>query len=67
MFCDDVTFAAEQLKQLVGGKIVDTVVTEDNENYGFVVEVDGKEKVCWVDMDPEGNGPGWIQIQEKEK
>ena len=66
MFEADVKFAADELKKLVGGKITDTVMTKDNENYGFVVEAeDGTKKVCWVDCDPEGNGPGFISIQEK--
>ena len=69
MFADDVTFAADQLKQLVGFQIVDTVMTEDGESYGFIVQRDqhGKSierKVCWIDCDPEGNGPGWVSIQE---
>ena len=57
---------AGELKQLIGGKITDTVVTEDEESYGFVVEKDGAKKVCWVDCDPEGNGPGFVSIEEKE-
>jgi len=74
MFTEDVMYAADQLKQLVGFKIVDTVVTPDGESYGFVVEradeiethVLGRDrKVCWVDCDPEGNGPGWLQIEEQ--
>jgi len=65
MFHEDVTYAADELKKLVGYQIVDTVVTEDGESYGFVVAKDGADKkACWVDCDPEGNGPGWISIQE---
>jgi len=71
MFHEDVTYAADQLKQLVGFQIVDTVVTPDGDSYGFVVQRDphGKpieRKVCWVDCDPEGNGPGWLQIEEQK-
>jgi hypothetical protein len=67
VFSEDVTYAAEQLKQLVGGKITDTVVASDGESYGFVVKTKGgTEKVCWVDCDPEGNGPGWLQIEEQK-
>jgi hypothetical protein len=66
MFMEDVSYAAEELKQLVGGKITETVMTEDKESYGFVVKTKGgAEKVCWIDCDPEGNGPGWVSIQEK--
>jgi hypothetical protein len=72
MFSTDVEYAADQLKELVGFKIIDTVVTPDNSSYGFIVEradevethVFGPErKVCWVDCDPEGNGPGWLNIE----
>ena len=75
MFSGDVTFAADQLKQLVGFKIVDTVITPDSDSYGFVVEradeiethvLGPDRKVCWVDCDPEGNGPGWLQIEEQK-
>jgi len=31
-----------------------------------VVQKGKAKKVCWVDCDPEGNGPGWLQIEEKE-
>lgn len=70
MHSEDVKYAAEHLKQLIGFKIVDTVTTPDNESYGFVVERKAlkkpyAKKVCWVDCDPEGNGPGWLQIEEK--
>jgi NADPH-dependent glutamate synthase beta subunit-like oxidoreductase len=69
MYDKDVTYAADQLKSLVGYQIVDTVITSDGESYGFVVQKDPhgepvEKKVCWVDCDPEGNGPGWLQIEE---
>lgn len=73
MYSEDVTFAADQLKKLVGYEIIDTVVTPDGESYGFVVAradaveeqvLGADKKVCWVDCDPEGNGPGWLQIEE---
>ena len=74
MYHENITYAAEQLKQLVGFKIVDTVITPDNSSYGFIVEradeieahvLGPDRKVCWVDCDPEGNGPGWLQIEEQ--
>lgn len=69
MSSKSVAFAADQIKSLVGWQIVDTVVSEDSESWGFVIQRDphGKpiqKKVCWVDCDPEGNGPGFIQIEE---
>ncbi len=70
MFHEDVKFAADELKKLIGWQIVDTVMTPDNESYGFIVQKDPhgepiERKVCWVDCDPEGNGPGWISVQEQ--
>jgi len=67
MFVEDVTYAAEQLKKLIGGTITDTVMTPDSESYGFVVEKDGNATVCWVDCDPEGNGAGWISMEKQKK
>ena len=69
MYNEDVTYAAEELKKIVGWQIKDTVVTDDGESYGFIVERDphGKpieRRVIWVDCDPEGNGPGWLSIGE---
>lgn len=69
MFSEDVSYAADRLKELVGWQIVGTVTTEDRESYGFIVQRDphGKpieRKTCWIDCDPEGNGPGWIAIEE---
>ena len=66
MFMEDVKYAADQLKALVGWQIVATTITPDNESYGFVIQKDKKRKVCWVDCDPEGNGPGWLQIEDQD-
>ena len=62
----DITVAADQMKPLVGGRIIDTVITPDSDSYGFVVRKGDETKVCWVDCDSEGNGPGWIAIQERK-
>ena len=69
MFEEDVKYAVKRLEKLVGWQIVGTVSTPDDTSYGFVVQRDShgtaiQKKVCWVDCDPEGNGPGWIQIEE---
>lgn len=63
------------LEQLVGSKILS--ITEDGEGwYGLVLErpiksaapsrhIIGSEiVVAWISRDPEGNGPGWLQIEE---
>ena len=69
MFAEDVSFAVEELEKLVGYQIVGTTVTPGREFYGFIVQKDPHgeavdKKTCWVDRDPEGNGPGWIQIED---
>jgi hypothetical protein len=71
MRSEDVEHAAEHLHQLIGFKIVEVMRTEDSSSYGFIVEgprVRGKikRKECWVDRDPEGNGPGWLQIENQK-
>ena len=65
----DVKFAADELRKLIGFQIVDTVVSGDWGSYGFIVQRDpcGEsivKKACWIDCDPEGNGPGWISVEE---
>ena len=66
MYHEDVKYAVDLLKALVGWQIVATTITPDNESYGFVVQKGKSRKVCWVDCDPEGNGPGWLQIEDEE-
>ena len=60
------TVAAElkQLRPLVGGVI--THLLEDKESFGFVVRLpNGKNVSVWVDMDPEGNGPGHLELVQQ--
>ena len=56
------------LPQLVGLTITGGAVDDTGEFWGFVVEGkrNGKtvKKVVFVLCDPEGNGPGWPEIQE---
>lgn len=70
----DAKWALEKIvNELVGGTITGVISTPDtNEfSYGFIVQHgkgDNKvEKRCWIDCDPEGNGPGFIQIEEEDK
>jgi len=58
---------------LVGFQITEILLSgdEDDVSWGFVAERDphGKpteKRRCWVDCDPEGNGPGFIQIERIE-
>lgn len=61
-------FMADEIyKKLSGGRIANAIrsVAEDGEeSFGFLVERNGKTIQVWVDCDAEGNGPGWLQIQE---
>lgn len=56
------------LPQLVGLTITGGAVDDTGEFWGFTVE--GKQggktvkKVVFVLCDPEGNGPGWLEIEE---
>ena len=67
MFNGDVKFAVDQSnKKLIGTQVVGTILTPDEEAWGLQVRTqDGNELLVWVDCDPEGNGPGWLQIEEK--
>lgn len=57
--------------KLVGAKITTALESPGNDfsdgSFGFAVKTKAGETLqVWVDMDPEGNGPGWLQIcQEK--
>lgn len=49
-------------QQLLGKRIVQIVESTDRQSFpGFVLN-DGK--VVWVQCDPEGNGPGFLAIDE---
>ncbi|HGX93528.1 MAG TPA: hypothetical protein ENK35_09465 [Candidatus Tenderia sp.] len=49
-------------EDLVGCTITAAVLDEDGENYGFEVMNSGRKRVVFVTMDPEGNGPGFLDI-----
>jgi hypothetical protein len=54
----------KQLEPLVGGRITAAINTPDNESFGFVVTLPDKTtRHVWVDCDPEGNGPGHLNIE----
>lgn len=66
---------AEIVKSLIGGTITESISTpDDDENgfeddeygYGFRVKNDNKTFLCWVDCDPEGNGPGFLNVREEK-
>ncbi len=56
------------INELVGGHIIKAFITPEDEyseaGFGFVVSVNGKNKVVHVLTDAEGNGSGFLDIQE---
>lgn len=65
----DVAYMNKQiLSLLVGGKIVESILSSSqygDESFGFKVKAkNGKTFLVWVDCDSEGNGHGWLDIQE---
>lgn len=65
MFSEDVEYAADNVvNPLVGFKITGAALDKENESYGLVLEKGKKKKIAWVDCDPEGNGPGWLQVED---
>lgn len=56
---------AKQIRDtIVGGKIRAAFTTPDGGSFGFRVGNGDKEFDVWVDCDPEGNGPGHLNIEE---
>jgi len=58
------------INELVGGYIIKAFITPEDEyseaGFGFVVSINGVNKVVHVLMDAEGNGPGFLDIQETD-
>ena len=52
----------QQLQPLIGGKI--TAALDGGDSFGFRVQTpDGRSFDVWVDCDPEGNGPGHLNLE----
>lgn len=68
----DNEFCKEQIvKHLLGGTItgvldsdVDDVDDFGVQFFGLRIMKDGKQFAAWVQMDAEGNGPGWVEVEE---
>jgi hypothetical protein len=59
------------LTPLVGATITTIIVEDgtdamDETHYGFIVEKNGKRFDCMILCDPEGNGPGHLDITAKK-
>ena len=66
---DEMKFLKKHFGQLLGGKIVEVTVLEDEHEPWikipiFVIEKKGKLYQCEVYCDPEGNDGGFIHINE---
>lgn len=66
---EDARYCAEQCKQLIGYQIVGICQDPENNSYGFILERDPhgepiSTKHAWIDCDPEGNGPGFVSIED---
>lgn len=60
----DSEYMVEEIqKHLIGATIVSPILDKENDYFGFRVMKDGKEFSVWVDMDPEGNGCGFLNIE----
>ena len=49
---------------LVGATIQGSVVDQTGEYFGLDLVKDGKRFFCFINQDPEGNGPGSLAIEE---
>ena len=57
-------YEVKQLLPLVNGTITKAIISQSRDTFGFEVrQPDGKLVNVWVDCDPEGNGPGHLNIE----
>lgn len=65
-------YSTKNAEKLIGGTILGVIISRtDNEDqsdlpppaWGIKVKKGKKEYHCWIDMDPEGNGPGHMDIE----
>lgn len=61
-----VEWQIKQVEALIGATIVGAAQDDENEAFGLILKKGGKQVVAWVLMDPEGNGPGTLDIQQLE-
>ena len=55
----------KQAKRLLGFAVVGACHTEDFGSFGLTLKKGRKTLNIWVDCDPEGNGPGHLNIEEE--
>ena len=54
-----------QAQQLVGAVVESVCHTADFASFGLTLRRGRKTLNVWVDCDPEGNGPGHLNIEEE--
>jgi hypothetical protein len=67
-----VEYCINQLKPLIGGKIIsvvhggDETGNLDEDSYALIVLMMPKRELykVWIDRDAEGNGPGWVVVEK---
>lgn len=60
----DVIDLSCRFEKLAGFSIVDTIVDPENNRWGFQMHHDRHGYVdVWVNADPEGNGPGYLDVR----
>jgi hypothetical protein len=59
------TVAAEvkQAHTLIGGTIEGVLTTPEGTSFGLLVIKRDQRLNVWVDLDPEGNGPGHLNLE----
>lgn len=64
---DDIEYQLKEInRKLKGGTIISALSTPDSDAFGLLVQV-GKKKInVWIDSDAEGNGAGWLSIEEAQ-
>jgi len=52
--------------RLVGATIQGSVVDQTGEYFGLDLVRNGKRLFCFINQDPEGNDPGFLDIEEAD-
>ena len=55
----------KQAKRLVGFAVEGVCHTEDDKSFGLTLRRGSDRLTVWVDCDPEGKGPGHLNIEEE--
>jgi hypothetical protein len=61
----NVAYLTKQLEPYMGAKIVGFADDEEGV-FGLIIQKGKQKKVLWVLCDPEGNGPGFLELGDAE-